>query len=261
MPPPRRKALEASITDYLGELKPRFAGLDFSRIEGFFDNLLGRVRPGTGDPRQRNGDPGRLWIPGLRAQPWHDPAELPWLAEVAASRAELLAEARALLERGLFAVSGESREDLDYRGWVAVDLMTINLDVGEDSFRAETYTFPENRRRAPLAAKLMKRLPLIGDCFYSVLKPGGVVNPHFSYFNGKLICHLGLSVPPDCGIRVAGETRRWEDGNFLLFDDTYTHDTWNRSEAPRILFHMGVWHPDLAPHEIAALEGWFARSA
>lgn len=261
MPAPPAKPLETRVHDYLRELKSRAGGRGLSRIEGFFDNLLGKSRARVEDPRQRGGEAGPLWVPGLPARPWHDPARLPWLREVAAARAELLAEARALLEGGLLVPSVEGRKDLEYKGWVTFDLTTIDLDVRPDSFRAEVATFPENRGRAPRAAKLIAGLPLVGDCFYSVLKPGGVVKPHFSYFNAKLICHLGLSVPRDCGIRVGGEVRSWRDGEFLLFDDTYTHDTWNRSAEPRVLFHMGVWHPDLTALEVSAIEGWFARSA
>jgi aspartyl/asparaginyl beta-hydroxylase (cupin superfamily) len=58
---------------------------------------------------------------------------------------------------------------------------------------------------------------------------------------------------------VADEIRPWLNGEFLLFDDTYLHDTWNRSADPRLLFHTGVWHPDLTPLEIEALSGWLAH--
>lgn len=256
------KTLKDSVADYLKELRGRSGGKGLSRIEGFFDNLLSPSLSRTEDPRQRDGEASRLWVPGLRAQPWHDPAGLPWLAQVSAARPALLREGSALLKKGLLVPSQEGRGDLDYRGWVAFDLMTIDFDIGPDRFACETITFPENRARAPVAAGLVGRLPFIGDCFYSVLKPDGVVKAHFSQFNAKLICHMGLGVPPrDCGIRVAGEVRRWEDGKFLVFDDTYWHDTWNRSRRPRLLFHMGVWHPDLTPLEVEALKGWFALSS
>lgn len=253
------KTLKASVSEYLLELRRRSGGKGLSRIEGFFDNLLAPELSRADDPRQREGVASRLWVPGLRAQPWHDPAELPWLAEVKAAHAGLLKEGGALLKKGLLAPSEEGRGDLDYKGWIAFDLMTLDLEVSPERFACELRDFPENRARAPLAAGLVGRLPFIGDCFYSVLQPGGVVKVHFSQFNAKLICHLGLSVPEDCGIRVAGETRSWKDGEFLLFDDTYLHDTWNRSARPRLLFHTGVWHPDLTPLEIDALAGWFAR--
>ena len=253
------KALKQAVSEYLLELRARSGGESLSRIEGFFDNLLAASLSRSEDPRQRDGVASRLWVPGLRAQPWHDPAELPWLAEVAAAGAGLLEEGGALLKQGRLAPSQEGRSDLEYKGWIAFDLTTIDLDVAPDRFACEIISFPDNLARAPLAAGLVGRLPMIGDCFYSVLEPGGVVKPHFSEFNAKLICHLGLSVPKDCGIRVAGETRAWEDGKFLLFDDTYRHDTWNRSARPRLLFHMNVWHPDLTRLEVSALSGWLAR--
>lgn len=253
------KTLKDAVSAYLLELRRRCGGKGLSRIEGFFDNLLAAELSRADDPRQREGVASRLWVPGLRAQPWHDPAELPWLAEVKAAHAGLLKEGSALLKKGLLAPSEEGRGDLDYKGWIAFDLMTLDLDVSPDRFACEVRAFPDNRARAPFAAGLLGRMPFIGDCFYSVLLPGGVVKSHFSQFNAKLICHLGLSVPGDCAIRVADEIRPWVNGEFLLFDDTYLHDTWNRSSDPRLLFHTGVWHPDLTPQEIEALSGWLAH--
>ncbi|MDX6769338.1 MAG: aspartyl/asparaginyl beta-hydroxylase domain-containing protein [Elusimicrobiota bacterium] len=255
------KTLAERVSEYLKELRGRRGTKGLARVEGFFDNLLGAAPAKVDDARQRQGTAGPLWIPGLRAQPWFEAAEFPWLAEVAAARGELLAEGGALLEKGLLVRSQEGRTDLDYKDWVAFDLMTFDFDLGPGRFGCEVLTFPENRARAPKAVAQLERHPFIGDCFYSALLPGGVVSPHYSSFNGKLICHLGLSVPGDCGIRVAGEERRWEDGKFLIFDDTYLHDTWNRSRRPRLLFHTGLWHPDLTPLEIEALTGWFARSS
>lgn len=252
--------LEASVKSYLQEFRRSSGTKGLSRIEGFFDNMLGKSRCETGDPRQRNGDPGGVWIPGLRAQPWYDPGEIRGIEEIRTAHSALAREGGALLAKGRLALAQENRGDLDYDGWMTFDLMALDIMFKGKSFAVETLTYPKNRKLAPRAAALLERLPLIGDCFYSALKPGGVVEPHFSHFNGKLICHLGLSVPPDCGIRVAGEVRTWADAELLVFDDTFTHDTWNRSAKPRLLFHVGVWHPDLTPLEVKALSGWFERS-
>lgn len=254
-----KKTLEAAVKDYMRTLRGRAGGEDLSRIEGFFSNLLGQ-RAAVDDPRQRKGEASPLWVPGLPASPWHDPAKLSFLAELKAAKAGLLAEGRALLDAGALVRSSESREDLAYEGWIAFDLMILDAQLPPGRFRVETRTIPENLERAPTAARLLERLPLLGDCFYSALLPGGKVSPHYSHFNGKLICHLGLSVPPDCAIRAAGETRSWMDGEVLLFDDTYEHDTWNLSTQPRLLLHLSVWNPDLTPFEVAALQGWFDLS-
>lgn len=42
--------------------------------------------------------------------------------------------------------------------------------------------------------------------------------------------HLGLVVPPECRLRVNEDTRHWQEGNVLIFDDTIEHETWNDSD-------------------------------
>lgn len=254
-----KKPLDAKVKSYLKGLRARAGGEDLSRIEGFFAHLLGE-RAAVDDPRQRKGKASELWVPGLPAKPWHDPAELPYLAELKAAAPALLQEGRALLEGGRLVRSSESRQDLVYEGWIAFDFQSLEADIAPGRMRVQTVTRPENLKAAPKAAKLIKSLPTFGDCFYSALLPGAWVSPHYSRFNAKLICHLGLSVPADCALRVAGEERAWKDGEVSLFDDTYEHESWNRSKQPRLLLHLSVWHPALSRFEVSALEGWFAAS-
>ena len=54
--------------------------------------------------------------------------------------------------------------------------------------------------------------------------------------------HLPLLVPePDqCGIRVAGESRRWAPGECLIFDDSFEHEVWNDGAQVRIF--ACAWH-------------------
>jgi aspartyl/asparaginyl beta-hydroxylase (cupin superfamily) len=82
------------------------------------------------------------------------------------------------------------------------------------------------------------------------------IDPHTGPTNLRLRCHLGLSIPDgDCGLTVAGETRRWREGTCLVFDDSLEHTAWNHTEAPRVVLIVDLWHPDLTPEEIAYLEG------
>jgi aspartyl/asparaginyl beta-hydroxylase (cupin superfamily) len=68
-------------------------------------------------------------------------------------------------------------------------------------------------------------------------------------------CHLGIKVPAgDCAIRVADETRRWDEGRCLVFDDYFEHEAWNRTAADRIVLIVDLWHPALSVTEVALLE-------
>jgi len=65
-----------------------------------------------------------------------------------------------------------------------------------------------------------------------------------------LICHLPLSVPPDCALRVGNETREWREGELVVFDDTIEHEAWNDSDVPRAVLIFDVWNPELTALEI-----------
>ncbi|MBP5975410.1 aspartyl/asparaginyl beta-hydroxylase domain-containing protein [Brasilonema sp. CT11] len=70
---------------------------------------------------------------------------------------------------------------------------------------------------------------------FSCLAPGTHIAPHKGYINTVLRCYLGLIVPDDCEIRVEHETKTWEEGKCLVFDDTFEHEVWNRSNTSRII--------------------------
>jgi aspartyl/asparaginyl beta-hydroxylase (cupin superfamily) len=68
-------------------------------------------------------------------------------------------------------------------------------------------------------------IPLISPSLYfSVLEPGARIEPHIGITNARIIAHFPLIVPDNCGFRVGGETRQWEPGKALIFDDMTTHE-------------------------------------
>jgi aspartate beta-hydroxylase len=54
-------------------------------------------------------------------------------------------------------------------------------------------------------------------------------------------------------MRVADEARTWHEGKCLLFDDTYEHEVWNKSQRTRVILLLDIWHPDLTEIEVGAL--------
>ncbi len=78
------------------------------------------------------------------------------------------------------------------------------------------------------------------------LAPGARLKPHTGITNARLVVHLGLRIPPDNGIRVGKETRSWEAGKTLVFDDSFEHEVWNNSTEDRYILHMHMWHPTIA---------------
>ncbi|CAM9453160.1 unnamed protein product [Phaeothamnion confervicola] len=100
--------------------------------------------------------------------------------------------------------------------------------------------------------------------FFSTLRAGSAIQPHTAPCNLRLRCHLPLAVPSDdpelCGMRVGDETRPWREGRLTVFDDSYEHETWNRSQGDRVVLLFDVWHPELAQEECAAVADMFSMA-
>jgi len=88
----------------------------------------------------------------------------------------------------------------------------------------------------------------------SALDPGGHIPPHSAAWNAILNLHLGLVIPNDCGIKVRGENKTWEEGKCILFDECFEHEAWNYGDTTRFILFANVWHPELSPAEIAFLD-------
>jgi aspartate beta-hydroxylase len=67
--------------------------------------------------------------------------------------------------------------------------------------------------------------------------------------------HLPLVVPPDCALNIVdvGE-HHWEEGQLVMFDDTFAHEAWNRSDETRIVLLMDCWNPHLTQVEKSAVK-------
>lgn len=85
------------------------------------------------------------------------------------------------------------------------------------------------------------------------IAPTSTLPPHYDDFDCEVYIHLGLTIPSGCGIRVAGETRIWEEGRALAFCPAFLHEVWNQSENPRDVVAIDTWHPDLTDIEIQAV--------
>ena len=68
--------------------------------------------------------------------------------------------------------------------------------------------------------------------------------------NTRLICHLPIIVPENCGaLRVGNQTRTWQEGKALIFDDSVEHEAWNNSNEERVVLLFDIWRPELTEDE------------
>ena len=86
-----------------------------------------------------------------------------------------------------------------------------------------------------------------------MLAPGTHILPHTGVTNIRAVVHLPLIVPADCAIEVGGETHAWRVGEVVVFDDTFEHHAWNRSDQRRVILLMDTWNPYLSDVEREAV--------
>lgn len=79
---------------------------------------------------------------------------------------------------------------------------------------------------------------------FSNFEANTIIKPHFDRLHPHNIirCHLGITVPDgDCKLKVNGHERKWSEGEFLIFDDAFEHEAWNRTETNRIVLLIDLF--------------------
>ena len=139
------------------------------------------------------------------------------------------------------------------------DIMPAQADISANDgrdwrmFIMKAYGVPveNNLRRCPTIAALLEEAPEVVSATFSFLAPGKHIPEHRGPFRGILRFHLMLSMPndasgvPACVMNIDGVPYRLGDGESLLWDDTYPHEVWNRSEHVRIALLLDVWRKDM----------------
>jgi len=139
------------------------------------------------------------------------------------------------------------------------DLMPQQADIsagdGRDwrmfILKAYGVAVEENLQRCPTLAALLAETPDVVSCVVSFLAPRKHIPAHRGPFRGILRFHLMLSMPladdglPACELNIDGAPYRLADGDTLLWDDTYPHEVWNRSDEVRIALLLDIWRKDM----------------
>ena len=98
----------------------------------------------------------------------------------------------------------------------------------------------------PRTARLVEQIPGMVTAMFSILSPRKHILTHRGPYKGVLRYHLGLIVPSAqeaCRIRVGDQIRHWEEGESMVFDDTYDHEVWNDTDELRAVLFLDVMRP------------------
>src|SRR5690606_11091874 len=113
----------------------------------------------------------------------------------------------------------------------------------------------------PKTTELLRQLPRVSMAMFSIIEGGKHIPPHYGFFKSVLRYHLGLMVPKqgDCYILVGGEKYNWKEGEDVLFDDTYLHEVWNKSEERRVVLFIDVLREKGLPKRMIAINRWMFK--
>jgi hypothetical protein len=190
------------------------------------------------------------WYPGLTQQEFHDPLLFSVVPALEAAFDEIAAEVRMLDGTGFHT---EAEKIARSGSWKVFML----YEAGRKN--------ESNCLRCPTITRIIEEHGCVrksgGLIYLSRLGPHSEIASHRGPTNIRLRCHLAITVPSgDCGMRVGEKVMQWTEGKCKVFDDHYSHEVWNRTDASRIVLLVDLWHPDLTEDEKNALEAiqWYS---
>jgi aspartyl/asparaginyl beta-hydroxylase (cupin superfamily) len=173
--------------------------------------------------------------------PFHDPSQFPHLGDVASQWMTIRDELFAGLPK---AYSAYDSQDLTSPGttWQKISLFAWGLEV------------PQNTEAFPKTAELVRTVPRLMQATFYILGGHSHILPHTGVTGLVLRAHIGISCPPsDCALRVADEVQSHENGKLMVFDDTFEHEAWNRSDQSRYVLHFDFFYDHVPPEKQQAV--------
>ena len=262
-PPAFRPAIEQIISlvnaqqyepvrEGLERMRAQFGNTELKRLEHALAVYLGQRDDVPRSPHQR---PKFLYFPGLPEGPYHDPALHPWSGRLLDAFDDIRAEALQVLqadsglEEFLEFAPGQSRD-----GYLGGNGSKPSWDAF--FFYRHGIRYDANHERCPKTSAMLDSIELCEvasqapEVCFSVLQPGTHIMPHHGVTNTRLVLHMPLLVPPDCALNVmSGGEHRWRERELMMFDDTFQHEAWNRSDQQRVILLMDCWNPHLTEAE------------
>lgn len=230
------------VNDLLQDAIQQYGSRPLERIK------LALAIAGGLEPRLTPDDPAQrpeFLFPGLKARAWHEPEQYGFGQQIEAEAEAILDELKTVLR-----VPGRFQPYRQHRNYFVPDGMWHAF-----YFRVGSTWFNEHRALCPRTFSILERVPRLAEvAMFSALCPGGHIAPHCGTWNCRVTCHLGLTIPDNCSIRVGKDTRVWQQGKLLMFDDSFEHEAWNGGSETRIVLLFDVWHPDLSDIEVDFLD-------
>lgn len=242
----------ARIAHAIARMRAQLGAAEIGRVEHAIAAYQGEVADAPTNVHQQ---PKFLFFPGLPEGPYHDPYLHPWARKLDDAYDAIRAEALAVLrqEEGLenFLSFKPGQSKAGYLGGEG-------RNPSWDAF----FFFRHGQRNAanhatcPATSAVLDSIELCEvagqapEICFSVLQPGTHIMPHHGVTNTRLVMHLPLLVPPGCALNVHGGGEHvWKERALMMFDDTFKHEAWNKSDQTRVILLMDCWNPHLTAAE------------
>ena len=202
-------------------------------------------------------EPKVFYYPGLPQRRFWAREEFPWLEDMLLHLPAMQAELASVIEGGDAGFDPYVRHDpnrpapanhlLGKSDWSAFHFLRDGAVVEENALRCP----------ATMAALAQAPLPQIPgrspNAHWSSLLPGAHIKPHHGMLNTRLICHIPILTAPACWLRVGSDTRTWEPGVPLVFDDSIEHEAKNDGPQRRVVLLFEIWRPEVPEEDRAAI--------
>ena len=240
----------AFIDSHLDAQLQALSGEDLRRFRESVDILVGRKR-------RYDSQSTHYHFPGLAPIGFFDRALFPWLDGFEAATDAIRAEFLAVL-----AAEDGFTPYISYANDVPLNQFAeLNNSPRWSAFHLYIMgeRVEENAAKCPLTMALVDGAPQPEQpgrtpaAMFSLLKPRTRIPPHTGGSNVRLVAHVPLIIPEECGFRVGNETRPWVPGQAWVFDDTIDHEAWNMSDKLRVILMFDIWNPLLTPPERAMI--------
>jgi len=126
---------------------------------------------------------------------------------------------------------GGDTDIVENRGW-----RIFNIKLGDKIFDSARIFFPE-------LTKAVEDVKEIRSVNVSILDHKTKIPIHIGYYKGIIRYMLPLKVPKkkeECFLCVNGEKYVWEEGKSVLWDDTYPHKVYNKTDEQRVVLYMDI---------------------
>lgn len=222
-------------------------GQSSRRFENSLDITCGKMHRFVQEPR-------RFFFDGLPQIEFYERRDFPWLKDLESATDAIRAELKAVLAD---TVSFTPYLEADAQHLNRTDNKLINSpDWGAYYLWEYGSLVPVHAEHCTLAVNALNSAPLpeisgqAPMALFSRLAPRTKIPPHNGLLNTRLICHLPVIVPENCGaLRCGNQVRPWVEGEVLIFDDSIEHEAWNDSDEERVVLLFEIWRPELTSEE------------